>query len=137
MKNILVLCTGNSCRSQMAHGYLDHFGAGKYNVFSAGIEVHGLNPLAVHVMKEDGVDISKQTSNHVEEYLPHVAFDFVLTVCDHANEHCPVIPGKYERVHHTFTDPSRVIGNYNEILQAFRDCRDAMKDFAKKLAENL
>jgi arsenate reductase len=80
MKKILVLCTGNSCRSQMAEGYLRSFAKGKAEIFSAGIEAHGVNPLAVKIMKEDGIDISHQTSNHVDEYK-NVDFDYVITVC--------------------------------------------------------
>lgn len=91
MKNILVLCTGNSCRSQMAEGYLRYFSEGMAVVFSAGIETHGVNPRAISVMLADGIDISHHTSNNVNEYLA-VKFDFIITVCDHANEVCPVFP---------------------------------------------
>ncbi|HLT32878.1 MAG TPA: arsenate reductase ArsC, partial [Aquaticitalea sp.] len=92
-KNILVLCTGNSCRSQMAHGYLNQMTQGRAKIYSAGIETHGLNRGAVSIMKEDGIDISHHTSNHVDEYS-NVDFDFIITVCDHANENCPFIPSK-------------------------------------------
>ncbi len=91
MKKILVLCTGNSCRSQMAEGYLRHFSGNKAEVYSAGIETHGVNPKAIEVMKEDGVDISKHTSNNIDEYR-NVNFDFVITVCDNAREKCPYFP---------------------------------------------
>ena len=89
MKNILILCTGNSCRSQIAHGYFAHFGKQNLKVYSAGIETHGVNPKAIATMADDGIDISGHTSNHVDEYL-HIPFDYILTVCDHAQENCPL-----------------------------------------------
>ncbi len=125
--NILVLCTGNSCRSQMAHGYLNHIAKGKANVYSAGIETHGLNPGAVAIMKEDGIDISNHTSNHVEEYAD-IDFDYIITVCDHANENCPFIPSKNAvRLHHNFFDPSKVIGTDEEKYSAFKKARQEIK----------
>ncbi|MGB5319611.1 arsenate reductase ArsC, partial [Eudoraea sp.] len=106
MKNILVLCTGNSCRSQMAHGYLKKILGPKAKVYSAGIETHGLNPGAVSIMKEDLIDITSHTSNMVSEY-EGIEWDFILTVCDHAKENCPYIPSKTaKRLHHNFFDPS-------------------------------
>jgi len=88
MKNILVLCTGNSCRSQIADGYLKHFAQGKANVYSAGVETHGVNPKAIATMKADGIDIANNTSNNVLEYKD-IPFDFIITVCDNAKERCP------------------------------------------------
>ena len=129
MKNVLVLCTGNSCRSQMAHGYLNHFAGSKANIYSAGIETHGLNPGAVAIMQEDGLDISKHTSNHVDEYKD-VDFDFIITVCDHANENCPFIPSKNAlRLHHNFFDPSKVTGSDEEIHEAFLTARNEIKGY--------
>ena len=129
MKNVLVLCTGNSCRSQMAHGYLAHFQKKLANIYSAGIETHGLNPKAVEIMKEDKVDISHHTSNHVDEYRG-IEWDFIITVCDHAKEHCPYIPSKNAiRVHQNFMDPSKVKGTEKEIQEAFRATRDEIKAF--------
>ncbi|WP_036381885.1 arsenate reductase ArsC [Muricauda sp. MAR_2010_75] len=129
MKNILVLCTGNSCRSQMAHGYLEHFQSKLANIYSAGIETHGLNPLAVSVMKEDKVDISHHTSNHVDEYAD-IEWDYIITVCDHAKEHCPFIPAKNaRRLHQNFVDPSKVQGSEQEIHEAFVSTRDEIKEF--------
>jgi len=87
-KKILVVCTGNSCRSQIAEGYLRNIAGDKAEVYSAGVEIHGVNPLAIETMKEDGVDISSQTSNNMNEYL-NIDFDFVITVCDNAKERCP------------------------------------------------
>ena len=129
MNNVLVLCTGNSCRSQMAHGYLNHFQNKLANIYSAGIETHGLNPMAVEIMKEDKVDISHHTSNHVDEYQG-IEWDFIITVCDHAKEHCPFIPSKNAiRVHQNFPDPSKVKGTDKEIVEAFRETRDQIKEF--------
>lgn len=135
MKNILVLCTGNSCRSQMAHGYLKQLTKGEVNIYSAGIETHGLNPGAVAIMKEDGIDISKHTSNHVDEYS-HIDFDYIITVCDHANEHCPYIPSKNAiRLHHNFFDPSKVTGTEEVKHTAFLKARNEIKGYFKNFVE--
>ncbi|SFU32812.1 arsenate reductase [Pustulibacterium marinum] len=131
MKNILVLCTGNSCRSQMAHGYLKKFAGEKATIYSAGVEIHGLNPFAVGIMSEDGIDISKHTSNHVDEYAD-ITFDYVLTVCDHANESCPIFTGKTEKLHHNFTDPSKASGKAKELIEAFRNTRNEIKTYCEK-----
>jgi len=137
MKNILVLCTGNSCRSQMAHGYLNHFlDNRKVKVYSAGIETHGINSGAVAIMKEEGIDISKHTSNHVDEYKD-VDFDFIITVCDHANENCPYIPSKNAvRLHHNFFDPSKVNGTEKEKHTAFLKARNEIKNYCEKFVAN-
>lgn len=137
MKNILVLCTGNSCRSQMAHGYLKHFTKPeKATIYSAGIETHGLNPDAVAIMKEDGIDISHHTSNHVDEYNT-VNFDFIITVCDHANEHCPFIPSKNAiRLHQNFSDPSKIDGSNEEKYKAFLSTREEIKNYCKHFVES-
>jgi arsenate reductase len=130
MKTILVLCTGNSCRSQIAEGYIRYFGGEDIEVFSAGIETHGVNPKAITVMKEDGVDISSHTSNNVTEYSD-LEFDTILTVCDHAKENCPYIPGNANRLHHNFPDPAKAIGSEEEILNEFRTTRDLIKDYCR------
>ena len=136
MKNILVLCTGNSCRSQMAHGYLNQFANEKAKVYSAGIETHGLNPGAVAIMKEDGIDITHHTSNHVDEYAK-IDFDFIITVCDHANENCPFIPSKNAvRLHHNFFDPSKVEGTDNEKHAAFLKARNEIKEYCLNFVES-
>ena len=132
MKTILVLCTGNSCRSQIAEGYLRYFGGKDIKVFSAGIETHGVNPKAIAVMKEDGVDISSHTSNNVSEYSD-MEFDAILTVCDHAKENCPYIPGNSNRLHHNFPDPAKAVGSKEEILDEFRATRDLIKDYCRIL----
>ncbi len=133
-KNILVLCTGNSCRSQMAHGYLAFFSNGNAAIYSAGIETHGLNPRAVLVMKEDGIDISSHTSNNVNEYL-NIPFDYIITVCDHANENCPYIPGKAIRLHENFPDPAKAMGSEDEILAQFRATQNLVKAYCKQFVE--
>lgn len=130
MKNILVLCTGNSCRSQIAHGYLQHFAGSKAAVYSAGIETHGVNPRAIATMKEDGIDISHHTSNNVNEYMD-IPFDYIITVCDNANENCPYFPGNAARFHHNFKDPSKVTGTEEEIQKAFRLARNEIKEYCK------
>ena len=127
---ILVLCTGNSCRSQMAHGYLQHFAGTRAEVYSAGVETHGVNPRAIAVMKEDGVDISHHTSNNVDDYRD-VAFDHVITVCDNAKERCPWFPTTAQKHHHNFTDPAKVTGTEEEIMRAFRAVRDEIKAYCK------
>ena len=131
MKNVLVLCTGNSCRSQMAHGYLEKFAKDRATIYSAGIETHGLNPGAVGIMAEDGIDISRHTSNHVDEYTG-ITWDFIITVCDHAYENCPFIPSPNAvRIHHNFFDPSKVSGSEEEKHGAFLRARNDIKDFCK------
>lgn len=136
MKNVLVLCTGNSCRSQMMQGYLNHFGNEKIKAYSAGIETHGVNPRAIKVLAEDGVDISHHTSNHVDEYRD-VNFDYLITVCDHAKENCPWFPTDAEKLHHSFNDPAKATGTEDEILTEFRKVRDEVKEYAKQFANKL
>ncbi len=136
-KKILVLCTGNSCRSQMAEGYLRYFANGKAEIYSAGIETHGVNPSAVATMKEDGIDISKHTSNHIDEYK-HIDVDFAITVCDNAKERCPFFPTKAKKFHYNFPDPAKATGKEEEILQQFRNVRQLIKDYCKQfVADNL
>lgn len=127
---ILVLCTGNSCRSQMAHGYLQRFAGTRVEVYSAGVETHGVNPRAIAVMKEDGVDISHHTSNNVDEYRD-IAFHHVITVCDNARERCPWFPTTAQKHHRNFTDPAKVTGSEDEIVSAFRTVRDEIKEYCK------
>lgn len=135
MKNILVLCTGNSCRSQIAEGYLRHYAGEKANVYSAGVETHGVNQRAISIMKEVGIDISKHTSNHVDEYA-NINFDLIITVCDNAKERCPYFPSKAERFHYNFADPAKATGTEEEVMNEFRRVRvlidEYCKDFVKK-----
>jgi arsenate reductase len=130
MKNILVLCTGNSCRSQIAEGYLRHFAANTATIYSAGIETHGVNPKAIQVMAEDGIDISQHTSNNVDEYIA-IPFDYVITVCDNANEACPFFPGNIERFHQNFPDPAKATGDAEQVMNEFRRVRDLIKIYAE------
>ena len=130
MTNILVLCTGNSCRSQLAEGYLRHFAGDKANVYSAGIETHGVNPKAIQVMAEDGIDISKHTSNNVNEYVD-IPFDYVITVCDNAKENCPYFPTNAEKFHYNFPDPAKATGTPEEVMNQFRLVREMIKTYAQ------
>lgn len=118
----------------MADGYLKHFAGDKAEVYSAGIETHGVNPRAVTTMKEDGIDISENTSNNVEEYR-NINFDFVITVCDHAKENCPYFPTKAKRFHHNFSDPSKLTGTDDEIRNAFIKIRDEIKNYCREFIE--
>ena len=137
MKKILVLCTGNSCRSQMAEGYLKHFAGDKAEVYSAGVETHGVNPKAIQIMQEDGIDISKHTSNHVNEYRD-INFDYIITVCDHARERCPFFPSHAKKFHYNFPDPAKATGTEAQIRQQFRDVRDMIKQYSQDfVTENL
>ena len=136
---VLFLCTGNSCRSQMAEGWARELKGDRIEPYSAGIETHGLNPLAVKVMAEAGVDISGQKSKHVDE-VKGVAFDYVVTVCDHANEACPFFPGKVKRVHISFEDPPRLAKtarSEEEALGHYRRARDEIRRFVESLPEAL
>lgn len=127
---ILVLCTGNSCRSQIAHGYLQHFGGAGVAVKSAGVETHGVNPRAIATMREDGIDISHHTSNNVDEYRD-LPFDHVITVCDNAKERCPWFPTTAVKHHHNFTDPAKATGSEERIMTEFRRVRDEIKAYCK------
>lgn len=134
MKKILVLCTGNSCRSQIAEGYLSYFAGSKAKVYSAGVETHGVNPKAIQIMNEDGIDISQHTSNNIDEYYD-VDFDYVITVCDNAKENCPFFPTKALRFHQNFSDPAKATGSEGEIEKAFRDVREQIKKYSKEFIE--
>jgi arsenate reductase len=137
MKNILVLCTGNSCRSQLAEGYLRHFAGNKATIYSAGIETHGVNPKAIQVMAEDDIDISHHTSNNVDEYVT-IPFDYVITVCDNAKENCPYFPTQAQRFHFNFPDPAKATGTPDEIMNEFRRVRDMIKEYARNfISQNL
>ncbi len=130
-KNILVLCTGNSCRSQIAEGYLRYYAGDNADVYSAGLETHGVNPRAIATMNEDGIDISNHTSNNIDEYR-NVDFDFVITVCDNAKERCPYFPSKAKILHHNFPDPAKATGTDDEIMEQFRQVRLQIKDYCRQ-----
>jgi len=136
---VLFLCTGNSCRSQMAEGWANHLKADSVQAYSAGIEAHGLNPIAVRVMAEAGVDISAQRSKLVSA-LKDVSFDYVVTVCGQANEKCPIFPGKTKVVHVGFDDPpslAKMAANENEAINIYRSVRDEIRDFVMTLPKRL
>lgn len=132
---ILVLCTGNSCRSQIAEGYIRRFSRDKAVIYSAGIETHGVNPLAIATMKEDGIDISQHTSNNINEYAD-IKFDFVITVCDNAKEHCPYFPGTAKKFHYNFPDPAKATGSVQEVRQEFAKVRDMIKQYSRDFVIN-
>ena len=136
---ILFLCTGNSCRSQMAEGWARHLKGDVLEPYSAGIETHGLNPRAVQVMAEAGVDISGHRSKHLDE-LKNITFDYVITVCDNARESCPVFPGKTKTIHAGFDDPPRLAKSATteeEALAPYRRVRDEIRAFIEKMPEIL
>jgi arsenate reductase len=134
MKTILVLCTGNSCRSQIAEGYLRQFAGDKAEVYSAGIETHGVNPRAIATMKEDGIDISAHTSNNINEYKG-IDFDYVITVCDHAKESCPYFPTNAVKFHYNFPDPAKASGTEDEINDQFKTVRNMIRDYAREFIQ--
>ena len=139
MIRILFLCTGNSCRSQMAEGWAKHLKADTIEPYSAGIETHGLNPNAVRVMEEAGVGISQHRSKHVRE-LDGVEFDYVVTVCGHAYENCPIFPGKATIIHVGFDDPPKLAAaaeTEEERLAAYRRIRDEIRSYIVQLPEVL
>jgi len=136
---VLFLCTGNSCRSQMAEGWARHLKGDVLEAYSAGIETHGLNPRAVQVMAEAGVDISGHRSKHVDE-LRDIPLDWVITVCDHAQESCPLFPGRVKLVHVGFDDPPRLAAgakSEEEALAHYRRVRDEIRAFVETLPDAL
>jgi len=136
---ILFLCTGNACRSQMAEGWTRHLKGDIIEAHSAGIETHGLNRYAVQVMAEAGVDISHHRSKHVNEFKD-IPFDYVVTVCGHANEHCPMFPGKTQMIYVGFDDPPKLAQKAKtekDALDCYRRVRDEIKTFVEKLPEVL
>jgi len=138
-KNILFLCTGNSCRSQMAEGWLRHLKAAQFNAYSAGIEQHGLNSYAVQVMAEAGVDISHYQSKSLDD-LADVDFNYVITVCGHAHETCPYFPGSAQVIHVGFDDPPKLAESLTEeskILDCYRRVRDEIKSFIQEIEKHL
>ena len=131
---LLVICTGNRARSQMAHGWLRYFGGAHVSVDSAGTEPKGLHPLAIEVMEEVGVDISDHTSDHVDKYVGD-EYDVVLTVCDTARQNCPVFPCAKQTLHHAFEDPDYPDMSEGEFKDVFRRIRDEIRDFSRELLD--
>lgn len=137
MKKVLVLCTGNSCRSQIAHGYLEFFAKSRLKIYSAGVEVHGVNQTAIDIMKEDNIDISNYSSNHVDEYLS-IDFDYIITVCDHAKESCPLFDLKDAiKIHKNFFDPSKIDCKSSLFLENFRIVQSDIKFFCEDFINKL
>ena len=134
-KTVLILCTGNSARSQMAEGLLRHEAGDRFEAFSAGTHPTTVRPEAVAVMAELGIDISQQWSKPVDDFAGR-GFDFVITVCDNANEACPVFPGKTQLLHWPFEDPAAVQGSYEDRKAAFRRVRDQIKERLKDFADS-
>ena len=134
-QKVLILCTGNSCRSQMAEGYLRYFADDRFEVNSAGLDPSVVNPKAIQVMQEDGIDISWHKSKDVSQFSGQ-KFDYIITVCNNAKEHCPFFPGEAERIHWSFEDPANATGTEQEVLEIFRKVRDQIKStmaiFAKE-----
>lgn len=129
---VLFLCTGNSARSQMAEGFLKRFGSHRFSVKSAGIAPVGVNPLAIEVMHEIGIDISMQTSDPVSRALLDET-DLLITLCGDARENCPVVPVKVEKQHWPLEDPARAEGNDQKVLTKFREIRDQIEGYVKEL----
>jgi arsenate reductase (thioredoxin) len=129
-KKILVLCTGNACRSQILQGFLERHD--DLEVYSAGTDPKGVSRRAMAVMREIGIDISGHTSNRLDEYR-NIPFDFVITVCDNAREACPFFPGKGARLHRSFPDPAAAAGTDDEVLDEFRRVRDMIRDYSDEL----
>jgi len=130
-KRVLFLCTGNSARSQMAEGFLRHMAGDRFEVFSAGVKPTQVNPLAIKVMAEAGVDISKHRSKSAMEFIGQ-QFDYIITVCDNAKQTCPVFPGKHEKIHWDLEDPAEAQGSEEERIVVFRKIRDEIR---KKIEE--
>ena len=133
-KTIYFLCTGNSCRSQMAEGFAKKILGDRFNVYSAGIEAHGLNPKAVEVMKEKGIDISKQTSDVIDPEILNKA-DYVITLCGDVNDKCPVTPPQVRREHWGFDDPAKAKGTEEEVMAVFRRVRDEIEERIRRFTE--
>ncbi len=134
--NLLFLCTGNSCRSQMAEGWTRLLGGEGLSVQSAGIEAHGKNPRAIAVMQEAGVDIAAQESTKLTEAMLAAA-DYLVTVCGHADEHCPLVPAQLRKEHWPLTDPAKAVGTETEIMQSFRASRDDIRRRVADLVQRL
>ena len=131
---VLILCTGNSARSQMAEGLLRHMGEGRFEVYSAGTKASFVGPQAIEAMREIGIDISGHRSKSVDEFAGQ-EFDYVITVCDNANENCPVFPGKTKRIHWSFDDPAEARGTEEEKLAVFRRVRNEIAEKLRTLAQ--
>jgi len=133
---VLFLCTGNACRSQMAEGWARHLKSDVIEAYSGGVWPVGVSSRAIQVMAEAGVDISSQTSDHVDDFLA-IDFDYIITLCDNARERCPIFSGKAKVIHKPFEDPTFVVGSTDEIMRAFRRARDLIREFVETLPDSL
>ncbi len=133
---VLFLCTGNSCRSQIAEGWAKQLKSDVIEAHSAGVRPSGVNPWSIKVMAEAGVDISGHTSKHIDD-LAGIDFDYVVTLCDNAKEQCPVLQSKTKMIHKAFEDPTLVMGSEEEVMAAFRRIRDEIKAFIETMPESL
>jgi arsenate reductase len=133
---ILFLCTGNSCRSQMAEGWVNHLKSDVIEAYSAGVRPIGVSSKAIKTMAEAGVDISNHTSKHIDD-LKGINFDYVITLCDNAARNCPVFTGKAKVIHKPFKDPYFAIGNEEQVMEEFRKVSEQIKDFVKTLPDSL
>lgn len=134
--NILFLCTGNACRSQMAEGWARHLKSDSINAYSAGINPIGVSSRAIKTMAEVGIDISGHTSKHIDD-LKDIDFDYVITLCDNAAQNCPMFPGKAKVIHKPFKDPYFASGSEEQVMSQFAKVRDQIKDFVASLPEYL
>jgi len=135
MKKVLIVCTGNSCRSQMAEGWIREFAKDKVEVYSAGTHPEPVNAVAIKVMQSLCVDISQHQSNQIDEYL-NLDLDYVITVCDSAKELCPTFPSASKVIHKSFPDPAKVKGSKNEVVLTYVKVRDMLKEFCKDFVQN-
>ena len=133
-KNLLIISSKNSCRSQIAHGFFEKYGKDTLNVYSAGIESPGINPMAIQFMSDVEIDISKYTSNQLQEYKD-IEFDFIITICNHSRENCPYFPSKAKRFHQHFDDPSKIDGVNDRVIMAYVETRDALEVYVKGFIE--
>ena len=134
-KNVLVLCTGNSCRSQIAEGFLKNMTGENAQIYSAGVETHGVNPRAIKTMNEVGIDITDHTSNHIDEFKD-INFDYVITVCDNARERCPYFPTEAIKMHYNFPDPAKAEGSEEEVMKQFAEVRNMIEAYCKDFVKN-
>ena len=135
MKKILVLCTGNSCRSQIAQAWLKHYSSG-FEIYSAGVEAHGINPYMKKVMEQSGLHIDYHTSNVMQDYQ-HLKFDYVITVCDNAKSNCPYFQNAVQKLHHSFLDPADAKGSDEQKLEVYAKVRDQIEIYCKDFLDQI
>jgi arsenate reductase (thioredoxin) len=128
---VLFICTGNSARSQIAEAFLRHYGSDRFEAYSAGLEPKPINPFAIAVMNEIGIDISQQRSKDLFEYFDKISFDFVITLCSNAQARCPIFPDATERLHWALDDPAEFVGNNEQTLEVFRETREQIRELVR------